>query len=217
MSNTTTESHRLAQTNSVKHAAQAHDKPMTHAYSVPNNHNDLHTSQRLPKRIIQLVFFVLTILALVRYWNEPLIYVCDGKKKGSCLEHNQTNQRVSSIVHQTLRAIIVILVLIQIVYLLDINIAPIVATFGVVVAAMGFTVSVPLHDYVMGICLALSRKLELNTTVNVTLYGQTGKQGPILVTNLSPLTVDGLDQMGNTIHMRYSYIQAIEISNNGTK
>ena len=198
------------------HAAKPMSEPphaLAHADSAPSSHmhNQPHTPLHIPKRMLQLMLFVLTVYMLIRYWNTPPTSVCSDAHDQDCLQHKKTKEQVSSILHQSLKAIIVMLILIQLVYFFDINITPLVATFGVTVAAMGFAVSEPLHDYIMGISLALSNKLRVNTKVNVVLYGQTGKQGPIFVTNLAALTVDGIDDTGNTIHIRYSYIQAIEV------
>lgn len=176
--------------------------------NIPNkgkSHSVFHVS----KTTLQILVFLLTVYILVRYWHTSPIIVCPDDQE---CKHKEVNQQVSSILHQSLKAVMVVLILIQLVYLFDINLTPVVATFGVIVAALGFTVSDPLHDYVMGICLALSSKLKINTKVNIVLYGQTGKQGPIYVTNLSPLTVDGFDDKGNRVYIRYSYIQAIEIT-----
>jgi hypothetical protein len=140
--------------------------------------------------------------------------MCSDAHQQDCLKHGKANEQFSSILHQTMRVIIVILILIQLVYFFNINITPLVATFGVLIAAFGFAVSEPLHDYIMGISLALSNKLQVYTKINVVLYGQTDKQGPIFVSNLAPLTLDGIDDTGNTIHIRYSYIQAIEVTEN---
>tara|TARA_B110000046_G_scaffold179144_1_gene207970 strand:- start:588 stop:1319 length:732 start_codon:yes stop_codon:yes gene_type:complete len=156
------------------------------------------------KIAVQLVLFAFTIYISYSYWSTP-VRLCDPQD-AVCI---QKNVHVSSIIHGTTRIVIVILLVLQVVYALDISITPFLATCGVSVAAFGFTISEPLHDYVMGISMAYTEKLQLYSRVSLLIYGKTHQ--PIVITNLSPLTLDGVDDDGNTVHVRYSYIQKIEV------
>lgn len=156
----------------------------------------------------RMVVFVATVYLAWKYWNTPPVQVCKANDEECLGDH--TSEQISSILHATTRLVIVMLILGQIVYYFDINMTPIVATLGVFVAALGFTLSDPLHDYVMGICLTLMKKIAIHMKVNVLLYGQAKSKGPIFVTNLSPLTIDGFDEAGQMVSIRYSYIQMIE-------
>ena len=164
-------------------------------------------------RAIQLVLLAVSIYIAIVSWFSPPINLCDMSDTKRDCKH-EGHRKVSSILHLTYQLVLTIVILLQIVYLLNIDLTPIIATCGVLVAAIGFVVSEPLHDYVMGICFAYTKKLDLNLNVKIRLYGVSEILGPIHITNLSPLTLDGRNKNnGNEVSIRYGRILEIETIN----
>lgn len=154
---------------------------------------------------IRVVMVVVTICVAYQYWHIMGLKLCD-KDDDECIKKGG---HVSDIMRGSILLILIVLIGMQLMYALDIPITPLLATIGVFAAAIGFTVVDPLRDYVMGACLVLLNKLQLYD--RVIIYGNIRQLGPIWITNLSPLTLDGVDDENHNVHIRYSSIQHIKV------
>ncbi len=170
--------------------------------------NASHASTSLFVFVARLVLFVITLLYVHSHWNFE-INACKADDE-TCME-NQRNQGVSSIAQLTSRVLFVLLIVVQLCYIVHIRLTPIVATLGVVLAAVGFALQGPIQDYISGLTYAYGKNLERYDRVILLVYGQTSSkmQGPFEVVALHPTLLEVKDDDGNTRYIRYNLIHEI--------
>ena len=159
------------------------------------------------RTLVQVIVLVLSCVFVYFHWSQPMD-IC--KKSDERCQKKQKTQNVSTILQTTMRVFFVVVLFLQITAILHIRVTPVVASIGVFLAAVGYAFQAPIQDYVVGASFAFSNKLDRYDTVVFTLYGQTEKIGPLFITNLYPLVVEGADSEGQTHFVRYSVIDAIE-------